>query len=296
MDPNNEDKLNSIRSYYDHNTLRFLSYGAQRGTRTIHRAVWGEGVENEEHALHYVHNLIINEIRSNLQNEAAHINVLDLGCGVGASLIYLAQHLAEGFSGVGITISPVQVKIAQREQRTGAQFKKCLFVLGDILMPPLQMKFDLIYAIESFAHIVKPGDFFQTVARMLKPGGLLVICDDFFSDDREMKSLSVRVQKWLHIFGTGWGIDGLWQPGYLETLAADVGFARIVNKNLTHFLRLKPLPSIVIELLSTAVKLIPGDNLYLPSVIGGQALQLCLTIGILEYRYLVYKNNPGVEH
>ena len=61
MQTNLKDELTRLRAYYDHNTQRFLSYGAQRKLGTIHRPVWGERVESTAHALHYVDEQILNE-------------------------------------------------------------------------------------------------------------------------------------------------------------------------------------------------------------------------------------------
>jgi hypothetical protein len=91
MAQNNKGDLDFLRDYYDHNTSRFLSYGEQRKTRTIHRPVWGEGVQNEGQALHYVHKLISREFFASPNEISRHPSSLDLGCGVGASLFYLAD-------------------------------------------------------------------------------------------------------------------------------------------------------------------------------------------------------------
>lgn len=203
------DGLEPIRAYYDHNTPHFLSYGEQRKTRTIHRPVWGEAVRNEGQALHFVHNLILEELRAYQNGTSNHQEVLDMGCGVGASLLYLADHLGGNLSGIGLTISPVQAKIAQDEHRTKDIETRPLFLVGDFLAPPFQMQFDLIYSIEAFAHTQKPTEYFQAVGRLLKPGGRLVLCDDFLSGIGKGIVLSARKRQWLKIFQQGWGVNGL---------------------------------------------------------------------------------------
>ena len=93
---NKKDYLDSLRAYYDHNTSRFLSYGEQRKTRTIHRPVWGDGVQNEGQALHFVHKLILSELLASQNDITRHPSALDMGCGVGASLFFLADQLGDG--------------------------------------------------------------------------------------------------------------------------------------------------------------------------------------------------------
>ncbi len=289
MEHDNKAELDSIRSYYDHNTPRFLSYGDQRKTRTIHRPVWGEGVQNGKHALHYVHELILGDLNPNQNETIRHLNILDMGCGVGASLFYIKERLGKEFTGIGLSISPVQVRIAQQEQLLKDPGNLLIFLLGDFLAPPINMQFDLVFAIESFAHTADPKGFFRAVARLLKPGGKLVLCDDFRSDDGEGESLDSQNDQWLSIFKEGWGVKGIWQQNYVQTLAESENLLCIKSDNLTPYLRLKPIPGGVVELLSVGLGIIPGKKLYWQSVLGGQALQLCLAHGIVEYRYLVFE-------
>lgn len=165
-----------------------------------------------------------------------------------------------------------------------------MFVVGDFLRPPIQKKqFDLLYAIEAFAHSADPEAFFQAAVRLLKPGGRLVLCDDFLSGSGKDVVLSERKNHWLNIFQQGWGVNGLWAPKYVQTLAKNENLICIKRKNLTPYLLLKPLPKVIVELLSAGIGIIAGKNLYLQSVIGRQTLQLCLANGIVEYDYLVFE-------
>ena len=72
-----------MRAYYDANTDAFVRHGQGGALGAIHRAVWGPGVVTREQAFRYVEDLIAGEIeRSTLDRPA---QVVDLGCGVGAS-------------------------------------------------------------------------------------------------------------------------------------------------------------------------------------------------------------------
>ena len=102
-------KTDSVRRYYDRHTSSFLAYGQGGQHGCIHRAVWGEGVETREQAFHYVDNLLATTLTNHaMTTEATHI--IDLGCGIGASLCFLANKFP--ISGTGITLSPVQQRIA----------------------------------------------------------------------------------------------------------------------------------------------------------------------------------------
>ena len=289
MPESNQNDIQTLRAYYDHNTPRFLSYGKQRHARTIHRPVWGEGVQNQGQALHYVHKLILNELQSLKSESVSDLSALDLGCGVGASLFYLAERLDKEFTGIGLTISSVQARIAGEEQRRKNLERNCMFIVGNFLSPPVRKQFDLVFSIESFAHTNDPKAYFQAVAESLKPGGYLILCDDFLAS-RDAEGIQIENQKqWLNIFQQGWGVSGVWKPEYVKGLAESASLFQIKNVDLTPFLQLKPLPSVLIRLLSAGFAKLPGKNFYLKSVIGGQALQLCLAHGIVEYRFLVFE-------
>jgi cyclopropane fatty-acyl-phospholipid synthase-like methyltransferase len=202
-------QLGTIRDYYDHNTARFLSYGEQRKARAIHRPAWGEGVKDAGQALHYVHNLILDDLLASLQGVSGDVHVLDMGCGVGASLFYLAANIDVELNCVGLTISPVQDKIALEKQEDQDTEQKCKIVLGDFLKPPLRKGYNLIYAIESFTHSAAPDSFLKAAADLLKPGGRLVLCDDFLVRSSQGNLISKREKRWLRIFQSKWRVDGL---------------------------------------------------------------------------------------
>src|SRR5882672_5713288 len=103
-----------IRRYYDRNTSAFVALGQAGSVGAIHRAVWGPGVVSRHEAFRYVEDRIAEHIRRlPPAREAPH--VVDLGCGVGASLCYLAGQVP--MTGTGITLSPVQARFAEERIR-----------------------------------------------------------------------------------------------------------------------------------------------------------------------------------
>src|SRR5688572_28151279 len=100
-----------VQRYYDRHTPAFVAFGQRGSAGTIHRAVWGPGALDRRQAFHYVEDQIAELIgRRPRTAEAPH--VVDLGCGVGASLCYLAEMLP--IRGTGITLSPIQAELATR--------------------------------------------------------------------------------------------------------------------------------------------------------------------------------------
>jgi len=101
--------------------------------------------------------------------------VLDVGCGYGATCIYLALNGAKRT--IGIDIEPSRIAFAQAKlasdypQVAGAvefTWVQGLQDLGD-------ERFDLILSQNSFEHIANPEAFVSEVQSLLAPGGLLAI-------------------------------------------------------------------------------------------------------------------------
>jgi len=73
----------TVEEYYDNNTSWFLKLGQSKEAQNIHRLVWGPGISNNEEAINYVNKLISEQV-TQLDLESA--DILDLGCGVGATM------------------------------------------------------------------------------------------------------------------------------------------------------------------------------------------------------------------
>src|SRR6476620_9428071 len=80
-------QIDRVREYYDSNSDAFERLG--QGKTAIHRAVWAQGVVSRVQAFAYVDALIA-ERAADLGDTP---RLLDLGCGLGASLIQIAGHL-----------------------------------------------------------------------------------------------------------------------------------------------------------------------------------------------------------
>ena len=150
-------KVDAVKSYYDNNTNLFLQLGAHYATQNIHRSVWGKGVETKEASVNYVNHLVLNQIH---QLAVPTPTILDLGCGVGGSLYYLAQHQPDN-QYYGITISPNQVQVAHKIGMSLGLDTTCHISEGDYHQLPTHLpKVELAYAIESFLHATNPTAFF----------------------------------------------------------------------------------------------------------------------------------------
>jgi len=99
--------------------------------------------------------------------------LLDAGCGTGPMVTLLVDEFPEvRFTGLDLT--PKMIEVAQSKNLPNAEF-----VVGDCENLPFdEESFDVVINSQSFHHYPNPQAFFNSVARVLVPGGTLVLRDN----------------------------------------------------------------------------------------------------------------------
>jgi len=101
--------------------------------------------------------------------------VLDIGCGVGGSALWLAEKFHCEVT--GITISPVQARLAAAKGRARGLSDRVQFQVQDANQwQPEPASVDVIWILESSEHFRDKPNFFERCARAVKPGGVLAVC------------------------------------------------------------------------------------------------------------------------
>jgi cyclopropane fatty-acyl-phospholipid synthase-like methyltransferase len=269
-----------IRRYYDRHSASFVRFGQGRGS--IHRAVWGPGTRTRDQAFHYVDDQIAVLVRRFLSPSST-VHVVDLGCGVGASLCHLAEQLP--IRATGITLSPVQAAMAREVVADRGLSGRVECFEGDYCdLPATLQPADLAYAIESFVHGPDPARFFDQCRRLVKPGGLLVICDDV-----RKGTISPHATRAIDEFTKGWHINALLERDTLVRLARDAGFEHQFTLDLTPLLEINRVRDRAIAAGVALLKWLPFTKDPFDHVIGGDALQRCLAHGWIGYELSVFR-------
>lgn len=99
-------------------------------------------------------------------------SLLDCGCGT-APMISLLYEKYPDKHYTGIDLTPKMIEVAKAKNIPGAEF-----VVGDCENLPFEdNSFDAVICCESFHHYPNVQDFFNSVYRVLKPGGRLILRD-----------------------------------------------------------------------------------------------------------------------
>ncbi len=101
-------------------------------------------------------------------------NILDVGCGIGGSSLYLAEKF--NACATGITLSPVQARRACERAVEFGLTNRTNFQVADALNMPFEdNSFDLVWSLESGEHMPDKHKFMQECYRVLKPGGKFIL-------------------------------------------------------------------------------------------------------------------------
>jgi tocopherol O-methyltransferase len=172
----------AIRAHYDRLSLFYRWFWGDH----IHHGFWRNGETPREAQLNLVKELAW---RANIDR---HEDVLDIGCGLGGSAIWLAQEL--DCLVIGITISPVQKWLADKRANALGLGQRVKFQVADANRLEIgDREFNVIWVIESSEHLFDKRAFVFECARLLQPGGRLALCswlagDSSSSADRDLIS------------------------------------------------------------------------------------------------------------
>ena len=181
-------------------------------------------------------------------------NVLDLGCGLGATLRSFARR-REHACMVGITRVPWQVQQARALNDAAGCGKRATVIEGDYENTRLRSNtYDGVYALESSCHAQAADKalLLTEAYRLLRPGGRLVVADGFLAGGRFLNSLQERVYRKLC---DCWVIEELAQLPLFTGRLNQLGFQDITVESLQ--LRVAPsvahIPWVTLKFLLTDV-------------------------------------------
>lgn len=161
--PNDKTK---IREHYD----IISHYYQMLWGDHIHHGYWVHGDETKEQAQQQM----IEHLAALASIERGS-KLLDIGCGFGGTSLFLARTM--GVRATGITISPVQVQMAnEAAEKEGLTAR---FELMDAEELHFDEGFDVLLSMESISHYHDRRRFFRRALPYLKPRGTFALTDWF---------------------------------------------------------------------------------------------------------------------
>ena len=154
--------------------------------------------------------------------------VLDAGCGIGGSAIWLAREA--GVRVVGINVVPGDVDQGRRYARRRNVADRVTFEVQDMTRTSFQDgSFDVVWAIESICHVPDKQEFLAEARRLLRPGGRLVVADGF----RRRRPFGPADEQLLQDWLSGWAVPDLVTPEEFDGGARHNGFAHVRFEDVT---------------------------------------------------------------
>jgi tocopherol O-methyltransferase len=146
-------------------------------------------------------------------------HVLDAGCGVGGSSLWLVKE--RGAEVVGITLAAKQVAMARGYAARRGLADRVRFEQADFTATPFpDASFDVVWAVESLCHAPRKVAFYQEAARLLRPGGRVIVAD-FVRAARPLDQTGERLlREWLD----GWAVPDIDTPDEHLVHLAESGF------------------------------------------------------------------------
>jgi len=212
-----------ISRYYDLSQVHYRLFWRLDKSKSLHYGYWDTSTKNFDEALQN-----INKVLARYANISKEDMVLDAGCGVGGSSIWLAKNV--GCKVTGISLNDEQVKQANAFAQKENVEQLVNFEYNDYTCTHYPTgSFDVVWAIESVCYGADKSEFIKEAFHLLKEGGRLIVADFFKRDELKGKEAQ-QVKQWAN----GWAIEDYATRENFEHQLIEAGFAGIHFENVNH--------------------------------------------------------------
>lgn len=180
------------------------------------------GYYDADHRRHKTAVLNMNRVLAEQARVKQGDKILDAGCGVGGSCLWLAEHY--DVQCTGINISEYQLTKARKLAKKKNLDSRIDYQVRSYLDTGFEDNtFDVVWGMESVCYAENKKEFLEEAYRILKPGGRIAVADGFLNDINPEERYEGMLRDWLD----GWAVPNLWGQERFKKDLADVGFKNI---------------------------------------------------------------------
>jgi tocopherol O-methyltransferase len=217
------DHVRKLVSYFEDAKRDYRLWWMTSTALAMHFGFYDEATRNHAEAL-----INMNRVLATRAELRSSDRVLDAGCGVGGSAIWLAREY--GVRVVGINVVPGDIARGRRYARRRNVADRVTFELQDMTRTAFpDGSFDVIWAIESICHVPDKREFLAEARRLLKPGDRLVVADGL----RRRRPFGPEDEQLLHDWLSGWAVPDLVTPDEFNGAAQQTGFSYVRFEDVT---------------------------------------------------------------
>lgn len=182
-----------VSNYYDQTEVHYRYFWKLSESLALHYGIWRPGIKTLHEALLETNRTLADTARITAQDR-----VLDAGCGVGGSSIYLAKNI--GCHAVGITLSAKQAQSATANALKNGVSDQTQFLQRDYTATEFEAaSFDVVWGIECHLTESSKAAFVAEAMRLLKPGGRLIIGEYFKTHEVLAPKAEKTLLRWLNL-------------------------------------------------------------------------------------------------
>jgi len=211
-----------VINYYHHTQSHMRMFWHLDESMGLHYGIWDANTKNHAQAI-----INTNRQLALLGEIKKEHNVLDAGCGVGGSSIFIAKNI--GAQCLGITLSKRQVATATKYAEKNGISQLVRFEEKDYTNTGYaDNSFDRAWALESMSTAPDKFAMFKEMYRVLKPGGRFLLgdwCKPF--------PYNVDDHKCMQYMLYGWAIPDLLTYDELKDIIGRLGFKEIAYRDVT---------------------------------------------------------------
>jgi ubiquinone/menaquinone biosynthesis C-methylase UbiE len=216
------------KDFYQKNWPLIVKFMRVDKSNCIHHGYYEKGIHTHIQSVHNMNDFVGRLLEINSNNKQGK-KILDAGCGIGGTAIYLAKKYPH-INVTGITVVPEHIEMANILAKENNVAINTEFIVKNFINTNFPSnQFDAIYLLESSCYALNKQILLREMYRILKTKGILIIID-VFRTNVQLNPLLKNVYLW---FCKGWGLTNLIKLAVFEDSLKIQGFHKIKTRDLS---------------------------------------------------------------